>query len=211
MNKKKLTPLRRREKNSNDQENLNTNLVNKNILSNSDDLIQKQNFPQQFFDFPEFLKVADNEQYYQSYIRIRNRHMADGAVSLNIEEDDIADQNIELYENKGINIEQPHINEHSAKTKECYMESTTRNKFSKITKRVSRLNKQTGAKTNKIIKADHTPSPQAKLISKVIERTTEEEMFSLFDVQLTEIISKSSNKVALLFLFAQGLLAGNYF
>ena len=213
MNKKKLLPLRRREKNSNEEEVINSTGSNKNIPNKPDDVIRKQNFPEQSIDFPEFLKVADNEQFYQSYIRIRQRHMADGAVSLNIEEDDIADRNIELYENKGINIEQPHINEHTAKSKEYFMESTTRNKFSKTSKGGSRLNKQNETKTKIVLKKDQTvsPHPPAKHSTKVIERTTEEEMFSLFDVQLTKIILESSNKVALIFLFAQGLLAGKLF
>ena len=118
--KKRLPPMRRklekREKNQEDfeddrkiMEDFNkTNLVQNNCNNN--------------FEIPEFLKKADNEQYLQMFINMRQRHIADGAVSINVETDDIADQNFELYDNKGINIEPPIMNENLADNVEYFVE-----------------------------------------------------------------------------------------
>ena len=43
------------------------------------------------------------------------RHLADGAVNLNIENDDLANDNYGLYDDKTINLEKPKINENISK------------------------------------------------------------------------------------------------
>ena len=112
-----------------------TRRQNKDLINPNQDKEQPKNpadFNTNISEIPEFLRKTDNEQHIEAYIRMRQRHIADGAVFLNLEADDIADQNIELYENKGINIEPPHINENLAQTKEYFVESSNRNQFRKI-------------------------------------------------------------------------------
>lgn len=204
MNKKKL-PLRRKDRTATEQLNSqDENPVLKTKIK-LDGGINEMN-PIQNFEIPEFLKKGDNEQNFQSFLRMRQRHIQDGAISINIEADDIADQNIELYENKVINLELPNMNENLAKNKEYYVENTNRNQFHKISKIA-----------DEITKIENKPNQKKKVekyktgYHKEIERTTEDQIFSLFDEKLTEIILMTSNKVALLFLFTQGLLAGNLY
>jgi hypothetical protein len=182
------------------------------------------------FELPEFLKKADNEQFLQMFIRMRQRHVADGAVSLNIEPDDIADHNLELYDNKGINIEPPNINENLVDNMEYYIESINRDKYYKISKEganeLVKEEKDSAKEIEKLAQQGKKHKHQQQLKRKPthiedeitqkaktssdidIGRLTEEELFSAFDVKLTEIINKSTAKVNLLFLFTQGLLAG---
>lgn len=174
------------------------------------------------FEFPEFLRTANNEQYLQMFIRMRQRHNADGAVSLHVDADDIADQNLELYNNKGINIEPPLINENLADNVEYYIESVNRDEYYKIPKKVAEeLDKEKDLEKPEERGRKNIDEKTGKGLTKSIEdvikrpkkfsdlgRATEDELFVAFDLKLTEIINKTSNKVSLLFLFAQGLLAG---
>jgi hypothetical protein len=182
---KKLKPLKRR---------------NENITNNTSEDLPKETKVQELrndMDIPEFLKKIDNEQYLQMYIRMRQRHLADGAVSLMIENEDLADQNIELYDNKGINLEQVQINENIADHVEYYLESLNRDKFLKISKSFYKSEEETKEKEDTEVK-----------LKKPIKRITEDLLFQQFDQELTKIITKTSEKVSLIFLFAQGLLAG---
>lgn len=228
MKKKALPPLNRRKKekiDKNDEDDLKIGEDNLSRQKNEENFVnnQMQNNPENNsrpipFEVPEFLKKADNEQFLQMFIRMRQRHFADGAVFINVESDDIADQNLELYDNKGINIDPPVINEKNATNIEYYIESSNRDKFYKISKgAIMEMEKE----KNKLIDSKkHKKSPQYKdkydkeenknkeITAMDIKRATEDQIFALFDDNLTEIINKTANKVTLLFLFAQGLLAG---
>ena len=154
---------------------------------------------------------------------MRQRHYADGAVSLNLDSDDIADQNLDLYDNKGINIEAPIINENLADNVGYYIEGVNRDQFFKISKIVMDMENMNTNKNkinnmnlnkNKIMKEENKMKIYDKNIGPDgkkqfdIGRATEDQIFSEFDLKLTQIINKTSNKVSLIFLFAQGLLAG---
>jgi len=162
------------------------------------------------FEFPEFLKTNANEQYIQLYMKMRKRHYADGAININVDNDDIADQNFELYENKGINIEPPIINENLPDNVEYFVESINRDSFYKIPKKFHHEFDE--SKSAKSLKKEITSKKLAPFPD--INRISEEQIFRSFDIKLTEIIEKTTSKVSLIFLFAQGLLAGiflNYF
>ena len=190
--------------------NIHRDEVNPNTNNNVDlPRIRQNERINQNSELPEFLRNADNEQVLQMYIRMRQRHFSDGAVSLNVEGDDIGDNNLELYDNRGINIELPHLNEKLAQNVEYYVEAANRDKFYKI-------NAPMKKKPEDGLKIGKKKSQGKKITSKTgqkeldINRVTEDEMFRSFDNKLSEIIVMTTGKISLLFLFMQGLLAGNY-
>lgn len=200
------------EKNEEDMENkIEELLIVQNVNNNErTDYREIRNENNNNFEIPEFLRRADNEQFLQMFIRMRQRHLADGAISLNVDNDDIADQNLELYDNRGINIEPPILNENLADSTEYYLESVNRNKYYKINKKgIMQMDKdKIGAKKPvKQTKALTQEKTQPMRVSD-INRATEEQIFAKFDRKLTHIINKTANKICLMFLFTEGLLAG---
>jgi hypothetical protein len=154
-------------------------------------------------ELPDFLRNADNEQVLQMYMRMRQRHFADGAVSINVEPDDLGDNNLELYDNRGINIELPNLNEKLAQQVEYYVEAVNREKFYKINAPPQKIKKDDIMKQH--IKRKTNQNKQQIMD---INRITEDEMFKTFDNKLSEVIAHTTSKISLLFLFMQGLLAG---
>ena len=68
--------------------------------------------------------------------RMRYRHRMDGAVNLQIEDDDLQNDRYELYENQDINFEKPKINENISKENtDYYIESIHHNRYIKIEKK----------------------------------------------------------------------------
>lgn len=228
--KKKLLPIRRRaERNEKSEEDNKTNIDYEERIMNEALAQEKGELCNQLGELnsnapmgiPEFLLRSENEQYLQLFIRMRQRHLADGAVSINVEQDDIADQNLELYDNKGINIEPPIINENLASHVDYFIESVNRDQYFKIPKALGEKQsereksmkeekmKKMSSKKGAMIETQETEADgkkQEKFTD--LRRTTQDQMFLEFDMKLTEIINQTSNKVSLIFLFAQGLLAG---
>jgi hypothetical protein len=183
-------------------------MLNKiNIKKREDDIYTKEQTNLQF-EIPEFLRSANNDQFLQMFMRMRQRHFTDGAVNINIQKDDIADQNLELYDNKGINIELPILNENLASNVEYYIESVNRDKFYKLPKRTAlKLDLDTEKEKQK----EKVKEKKIQRDKNEMKRLTEDEIFYLFDIQLTDRINKTASKISLLFLFTEGLLAGkNY-
>jgi hypothetical protein len=221
--KKKLLPIRRRaertEKSEEDNKNLDYDekMMNEALEKERGELHNQFGGSNSPMGIPDFLLRSENEQYLQLFIRMRQRHLADGAVSINVEQDDIADQNLELYDNKGINIEPPIINENLANHVEYFVESANRDQFFKIPKALveketEREKSKQEEKLKKISKKGITDTEEGDIKKQEkladLGRTTQDQMFLEFDLKLTEIINQTSNKVSLIFLFAQGLLAG---
>lgn len=190
---KKLNPIKRRQNFENNQTYLNNDNFEQKVTNNFDNTLQEI---RQDFKIPEFLKKIENEQYLQMYLRMRQRHMADGAVSLIVENDDLAEQNLDLYDNKGINLEPISINENMADHIEYYIESINREKFFKVSKSLFKSDEETKTVESQNIKRKET------------KKITEDILFLQFDEELSKIIIKTSEKVSLIFLFSQGLLAG---
>ena len=181
--------------------------------------------PQQNYNpFP-----MQNFESIQLQRRLRMRHMADGAVNLNIENDDLANDNYGLYDDKTINLEKPKINENISKENtEYYIESIHHDQFFKITQTEKSEEEKKKAlesksavgelegtkKSKKKKKKKKTEEEEEEEIQKKpitsyeLQQITEKKIFDKFDDELSTVISKTISKVSLLFLFTQGLLAG---
>ena len=61
------------------------------------------------------------------------RHAEDGAINLNVEDEDLLNDNYELYENKDINLKPQKVTDKIAKEKtEYYIESIRHDEFIKV-------------------------------------------------------------------------------
>lgn len=208
------------------KENYNKNLnlernnrsSNFNINNFRDNLDNRNNMPSasEGLEIPEFLLRPENDHYFQSYMRMRQRNITDGAIILNLESDDIANNRVDLYDNKGINVSMPAMNENLARNVDYFIENINRDKFMKIPKqtvmKMQRIEKIEGEKKKLKVIAHKDEKVDQKLDTNVdIHRITEDEMFEVFDKKLTEMINKTANKISLLFLIIQGLLAGEFY
>ena len=198
-----------------------TNLQNQNpseIINTNN--INNQNNNMNEYNYGERLELMR---------KMKHRHDADGAVNINVEEDDLQTGNYDLYENKDINLEKPKINENISKDNtEYYIESIHHDEFLKIIQQTRKEEESDIDKKKKgiPIKApikeksfQQKIEPQREiklkkskrkkpLTSYEMRKLTEKKIFEKFDDELTEIITKTMSKVTLLFLFAQGILAG---
>ncbi len=157
---------------------------------------------------PEVLKRSDNPQVKINYHRMRIRNYTDGAVSINLQIDDIANENLELYDHKGINIEPVYFSDKIVDHHEAYVESLHLQKYFK-TKHGKKPPEQSEKKKEpvKTEKVEVT-AVKRKQVIKEQTRRTEDEIFEKFDHGLQEVMANVSNKIAIFFLFSQGLLAG---
>ena len=198
-----------------------TNLQNQNpseIINTNN--INNQNNNMNEYNYGERLELMR---------KMKHRHDADGAVNINVEEDDLQTGNYDLYENKDINLEKPKINENISKDNtEYYIESIHHDEFLKIIQQTRKEEESDIDKKKKgiPIKApikeksfQQKIEPQREiklkkskrkkpLTSYEMRKLSEKKIFEKFDDELTEIITKTMSKVTLLFLFAQGILAG---
>lgn len=166
--------------------------------------------------------------------KMHYRHNADGAVNINVEEDDLKNENYDLYENREINFEKPKINENIPKENtEYYIESLHHDEFLKIIQSSKEEEKDEKEK-NKIgilkpslkeesyqqrdiineetevsnLKSRKKLKRKKPLTNIELRELTEKKIFQKFDDELSQVITKTMSKVTLIFLFAQGILAG---
>jgi hypothetical protein len=143
--------------------------------------------------------------------KFRNRHREDYSISLNPDREDITNEEAKLYDNRDINLEHPKINEDiSLANTEFYIESIHHDQYYKINK-IKKEEKKTeeilgepkigGVKKRK-------KAAQKKLSALEKAKAIEDNMYKKVDKELTDVITKTLSKVTLIFLFAQGLLAG---
>lgn len=100
-----------------------TNLQNQNpseIINTNN--INNQNNNMNEYNYGERLELMR---------KMKHRHDADGAVNINVEEDDLQTGNYDLYENKDINLEKPKINENISKFNHKTNESNVKRNHSK--------------------------------------------------------------------------------
>jgi hypothetical protein len=161
--------------------------------------LEKQKL-ERFVDIPEFLKRGENEQAIISYMRMRQRNFSDGAMDFPIDPEDLENDNIELYENKCINLAPAEIIEDIDKVPKYYIESLSRDKFFELKKDPSLLEKNDNE-----LETDEKQGPLDKYISE--EELTKKEDEEL-EKEISNTIFKISNNVSIIFLLAQGLLAG---
>jgi len=127
-------------------------------------------------------------------------------VTINLQIDDLANENLELYDHKGINIEPTTFNEKVVDNHEAYVESLHLQKYFKIQPVKKTEPKFTDKKEKpKKLMIQEKPTKEGPKESK---RRTEDEIYEKFEKDMEEMMAKVTNYIALFFLFAQGLLAG---
>lgn len=186
--------------------------------------------------FNEQNDPINNYNHFQSHEttqllrRMRQRHYADGAISINLEQDDLSNDNYSIYDDKYINFDKPKINENISKENiEHYIESIHHDQFFKITQpeqpkpptdttiqgtqlqpqlpsTVKQPSSRVAPSTSK--RKKKSKKPKRPLTTYELSKITESKIFAKFDEELNEVINKTISKVNLLFLFTQGLLAG---
>jgi hypothetical protein len=125
--------------------------------------------------------------------------------------EDIISEDTHLYENKEINLESQKIKEIiGLENTEFYIESIHHDQYYKINQikkeekqKEEILGDQSKISPKKRRKSTHkifTALEQAQLL--------ENKLYNKFDKELTDVITKTLSKVTIIFLFAQGLLAG---
>lgn len=208
MRPRKLPRIPRRNNQGNQPQggpnNTDNNIQNEdpNIINNQSQSANKLN---------QMVQQGDESDYIKKLGKFRNRHREDYSISLNPDREDIVNEEAKLYDNRDINLEAPKINEDiSLANTEFYIESIHHDQYYKINK-IKKEEKKTeeilgepkigGIKKRKKV-------AQKKLSALEKAKAIEDNMYKKVDKELTDVITKTLSKVTLIFLFAQGLLAG---
>jgi len=192
-------------------ENSNTrkiNSINNNSIPAPNNLFQKRRKnPQE--DLP--INKNTDPDFIRKYRRLRNRHEEDFAITLVPNSEDIISEDPHLYENKEINLEPQKMKDIiGLENTEFYIESIHHDQYYKINQikkeekeKEEILGEQSKVNIKKRRKSTHkifTALEQAQAL--------ENKLYHKFDKELTDVITKTLSKVTIIFLFAQGLLAG---
>ena len=151
-----------------------------------------------------------NSDYIQKYGKIRDRHNEDYAISLAPDREDIISEDAKLFDNKDINLEMPKIKENiGLEDTEFYIESIHHDQYYKINqiKKEEKPSEEIFGEKKVGIKK-RKKSTVKKLSAYDQAQAIENKLYQKFDKELTDVITKTLSKVTLIFLFAQGLLAG---
>lgn len=196
--------------------------------------IQKNN-QREIDNVPEFIKNLKSEEALLSYLRMKNRHELEGALNITVEEEDVENENIELYDSKCINLEssklpddlnsKEFLNNPNNKVK-YFIESLSRNKFYHINydpdliyNKKDNFNVSTNSINNELNSTENIynednsvyyKNNDHKKMNLLLQKKTINEIKK--DEELETLISNSilaiSNNISIIFLFAQGVLAG---
>ena len=184
------------------------NSINSNNIPAPNNLFQKRRKnPQE--DLP--INKNTDPDFIRKYRRLRNRHQEDFAISLVPNSEDIISEDPHLYENKEINLEPQKMKDIiGLENTEFYIESIHHDQYYKINQikkeekeKEEILGEQSKVNIKKRRKSTHkifTALEQAQAL--------ENKLYHKFDKELTDVITKTLSKVTIIFLFAQGLLAG---
>ena len=208
-------PRMKNKNNTNNQPQIGPN----NTINNIPNQITNPNITNNISNNPNPLHPSNNisihpQQDESDYIkkkgRFRDRHKEDYAINIAPNREDIMSEDTKLYDNRDINLEAPKIKENiGLDSTEFYIESIHHDQYYKINqikkeeKKVEEEitgEKKIGAKKRKKTQKKLTAFEQAQAI--------EDKLYKKFDNKLTAIITRTLSKVTLIFLFAQGLLAG---
>ena len=211
----RLVRLMKSKNNTNNQPQIGPN----NTINNIPNQITNPNITNNISNNPNPLQPSNNisihpQQDESDYIkkkgRFRDRHKEDYAINIAPNREDIMSEDTKLYDNRDINLEAPKIKENiGLDSTEFYIESIHHDQYYKINqikkeeKKVEEEitgEKKIGAKKRKKTQKKLTAFEQAQAI--------EDKLYKKFDNKLTAIITRTLSKVTLIFLFAQGLLAG---
>ena len=141
--------------------------------------------------------------------KIRERHRQDFAITIAPNREDLISEDAKLYDNKDINLEAPKIKENiDLENTEFYIESIHHDQYYKI----NQIKKEEQKKEEILGESKKIGSKKRKKVKKLTAyeqaQALENKLFNKFDKELTDVITKTLSKVTLIFLFAQGLLAG---
>ena len=195
------------------ENNSNINTRNFNSINNNNIPVPNNLFQKKRKNPEEYLPINKNTDpdFIRKYRKLRNRHQEDFAISLVPNSEDIISEDTHLYENKEINLESQKIKEIiGLENTEFYIESIHHDQYYKINQikkeekqKEEILGDQSKISPKKRRKSTHkifTALEQAQLL--------ENKLYNKFDKELTDVITKTLSKVTIIFLFAQGLLAG---
>ena len=195
------------------ENNSNINTRNINSINNNNIPVPNNLFQKKHKNPEEDLPINKNTDpdFIRKYRKLRNRHQEDFAISLVPNSEDIISEDTHLYENKEINLESQKIKEIiGLENTEFYIESIHHDQYYKINQikkeekqKEEILGDQSKISPKKRRKSTHkifTALEQAQLL--------ENKLYNKFDKELTDVITKTLSKVTIIFLFAQGLLAG---
>ena len=195
------------------ENNSNINTRNINSINNNNIPVPNNLFQKKRKNPEEDLHINKNTDpdFIRKYRKLRNRHQEDFAISLVPNSEDIISEDTHLYENKEINLEAQKIKEIiGLENTEFYIESIHHDQYYKINQikkeekqKEEILGDQSKISPKKRRKSTHkifTALEQAQLL--------ENKLYNKFDKELTDVITKTLSKVTIIFLFAQGLLAG---
>ena len=210
MRPRKLPRIPRRN-NQNNQSQGGPNDTDNNIQNEDPNINNNVNQSQAGNNINQMIPQGDESDYIKKLGKFRNRHREDYSISLNPDREDIVNEEAKLYDNRDINLDAPKINEDiSLANTEFYIESIHHDQYYKINK-INKEEKKSeeilgepkigGIKKRKKV-------TQKKLTALEKAKAIEDNMYKKVDKELTDVITKTLSKVTLIFLFAQGLLAG---
>ena len=186
----------------NDQQisNQNGNAPNKNQSINNEQVLPQQD--------DSNIRNIDSD-FIRKKNKIRERHREDFAITIAPNREDLVSEDAKLYDNKDINLEAPKIRENiDLENTEFYIESIHHDQYYKI----NQIKKEEQKKEEILGEPKKTGSKKRKKTKKLTAyeqaQALENKLFNKFDKELTDVITKTLSKVTLIFLFAQGLLAG---
>ena len=151
--------------------------------------------------------------FIRKYRKLRNRHQEDFAITLVPNNEDIISEDTHLYENKEINLETQKMKDIiGLENTEFYIESIHHDQYYKI----NQIKKEENTKEeilglgdqNKVSIKKRRKSTHKLFTALEQAQALENKLYHKFDKELTDVITKTLSKVTIIFLFAQGLLAG---
>ena len=191
------------------------NTNSRNVNSNNSIPVPNNLFQKKRKNPEEDLPINKNTDpdFIRKYRKLRNRHQEDFAITLVPNSEDIISEDTHLYENKEINLETQKMKDIiGLENTEFYIESIHHDQYYKINQikkeentkeEILGLGDQSKVSIKKRRKSTHklfTALEQAQAL--------ENKLYHKFDNELTDVITKTLSKVTIIFLFAQGLLAG---
>jgi hypothetical protein len=162
---------------------------------------------------PKVIEESNNEDLITSYIFLKKRNYTDGCININIEANDISNENPTIYQSKSylqyIDIQQYSQLENSKdgllslipnKNKKFYIESIKQNRFYEIVDENEYKNINKKSEVNMFNSLSNLGLGKEKNNKYTSENKENKE--------LNIILDSITNNILIIFLFAQGLLAG---
>ena len=155
-------------------------------------------------------KNSGDPDYIKKYRRIRDRHQEDFAISLSPNQEDIISEDVRLYDNKDIHLETQKMKENMGfENTEYYIESIHHDQYYKINQiRKEEKKPEEILGETKVGQKKRRRSVHKKFTALEQAQALENKLYNKFDKELTDVITRTLSKVTIIFLFAQGLLAG---